>query len=372
MIDRILIRDFQNQQKLVLPLDRITTVCGPTDAGKSSVLQALLWACRNQPSGVDFIRHGAKRASVQLHVGKHRITRDRGQRNHYFLDGVKFAAFKASVPDAIAKVLNVAGINFQEQDDPRFWLSLSPGELSKELNKLIQLDVSDRAITYLANELRNARAQRAVVVERRNEAKATIERLGAVPAMAEEMQAVSALAERLETARSERAKLAQITHQGKTVALACRNAANALNRASKLAQTGSGLATVRAKLARLRSLVTEAGQSRCSTDAPSIDRLQRFRETADAFAERNRALRSLLDDATETRRVLWQIDHDLEVAQTLMHRLAPKQRIKCPKCRHVFSPSPAPTSTSHPRCQHAGPTGTGTKRKRSTSTSLTP
>ncbi len=46
----------------------ITTIVGPTDHGKSSILRALRWVCLNDLSGEQFIREGRKSCAVCLFV----------------------------------------------------------------------------------------------------------------------------------------------------------------------------------------------------------------------------------------------------------------------------------------------------------------
>ena len=69
MLEKLRIINFQKHEDLTVSFDdRITTIVGPSDVGKSAVLRALRWVLTNQPDGSGFIREGEKNASVVLRV----------------------------------------------------------------------------------------------------------------------------------------------------------------------------------------------------------------------------------------------------------------------------------------------------------------
>ena len=109
MIKKLLIRNFQIHSKLKIEFDpRITTIIGSSDVGKSSVIRAIKWVCKNNPQGQAFIKDGTKGTSVKLFVDDKSITRKRTKsENTYFLDKNEFKAFGPNVPDTISKVLNI-------------------------------------------------------------------------------------------------------------------------------------------------------------------------------------------------------------------------------------------------------------------------
>lgn len=143
-LTKLILRNFQRHRKLVLSLSpQVTTIIGDTDAGKSAVLRALRWACRNKPNGTDFVRHGQKRCRVTIQAGEHKVERERGTDNRYLLDGVELKAFGTDVPTPVSKVLRLTDINFQLQHDSPFWFTLSPGELAQRLNEIVNLSKID-------------------------------------------------------------------------------------------------------------------------------------------------------------------------------------------------------------------------------------
>lgn len=157
MLEKILIQNFQKHEKKVIEFDeRITVLTGPSDTGKSSILRALKWVCLNSPQGDAFIRDGSKGTTVRLFIDDSKIGRKRGgSLNAYYLNDQEFKAFGNDVPDTISNILQLDNINFQGQQDPPFWLSLSAGEVSRQLNAIIDLEIVDQALSNIGKKVRH-------------------------------------------------------------------------------------------------------------------------------------------------------------------------------------------------------------------------
>jgi exonuclease SbcC len=168
-LTRLSLRNFQAHARLDIDLDPLATVLvGESDVGKSSVLRALRWLCLNQPSGDAFVRHGAKGCRVTLEVDGHEVTRKRSTKeNSYQLDGGGYAAMGVGgIPLAVADVLTVGEVNFQTQHEPSFWMFKSAGEVSRELNQIVNLGLIDSTLANLASGLKRSRTLVSLTEER--------------------------------------------------------------------------------------------------------------------------------------------------------------------------------------------------------------
>lgn len=153
MIESLHLLNFQCHSDLLVELDpNVTSIVGPSDVGKSAVIRALRWAALNVPVGC-MIRDGAKQARVELIADGRRIARTRGSENSYSLDGKEFRAFRSDVPDEIATLLNLTDANFQGQHDPLYWFSSTAGDVSRQLNSVVNLAVIDRTLAEAARQV---------------------------------------------------------------------------------------------------------------------------------------------------------------------------------------------------------------------------
>lgn len=203
------LKNFQPWQRLDLELDtKATTLVGPSDLGKSSALRAFKWVCTNRPSGDTFIRNGSDGCFVGVEIDGKRLTRKKGKGiNEYRVsafghtEGISiiqradnqadldsrnqdgtgiqnwgrdrqciFKSFGQEVPEPIQKILNVSEVNFQGQFDAPFWLGLTPGQLAKELNGVVDLCLIDSVLAKAASDLRKAKAEAEVCGDRLKEA----------------------------------------------------------------------------------------------------------------------------------------------------------------------------------------------------------
>ena len=167
MLERIQIQDFQRHEKLRIKLDpKITTIVGPSDSGKSSILRAIRWVFLNRPRGNGFIREGQSSTSVSLWVDDRKVKRIRSKtKNQYKLDDATMNAVATTVPEPIADFLNVDDVNFHLQHESPFWFGLSPGEVAKRINSIVDLELVDSTLYALTGALRKS----GVAVEIANE-----------------------------------------------------------------------------------------------------------------------------------------------------------------------------------------------------------
>lgn len=173
MLQKLTIRNFQKHERLVIDFDPLVTVLtGPSDYGKTAVLRALRWLATNRPSGDAFIRHGGDSVKASLRVDGHLVDRIKSKgKNLYRVDGEVYKAFGSDVPEGVLQLLNIGDVSWQLQHSSPFWLSLSPGEVAKQLNQIVNLSLIDTTLANLASELRKSKTKVEVSQERLQESK---------------------------------------------------------------------------------------------------------------------------------------------------------------------------------------------------------
>ena len=169
MIKRLRIKNFQKHKRIDVEFDpHVTSIVGPSDCGKSALIRALRWVVFNKPSGTEFIRSGEEKCSVRVEIEGHTITRIRGKENTYQLDGETFRAFGNDVPGEIQDAMSLGDLNFQEQHDSPFWLSESAGQVSRNLNQIVNLGIIDSSLSEAAKIIRKAKWNSETTKERFN------------------------------------------------------------------------------------------------------------------------------------------------------------------------------------------------------------
>lgn len=265
MIEKLVLNRFQNHLKRVVEFDpHVTTLVGPSDVGKSAVLRALRWVCLNDAGGAADanIKFGEPGCSVRLAVDGRTIRRVRSKagENAYYLDGAVFRAFGNSVPDVIQNLLGVGATNFQEQHDPHFWLSETPGQVSRELNQIVDLGVIDDTLSAAASELRRARSEVEVSEARLLQAQQKKQALAWVVEVDQELACLEAKQATLRIKRDRAAALRHLIAKANDAKRTLEQAGRAVRFGREMAQKGAKLVELTVKRDRLRDLLDKADQ----------------------------------------------------------------------------------------------------------------
>jgi len=162
-IKSITLKNFQSHEHTTIDFDDgVNAIIGLSDSGKTAILRALRWVMTNKPSGEEFRSYWGGDTSVTLELDNGiKVTRGRTNSDNFYVlhtPGVRsdrhqeFRAFGQDVPEEIKKVLNISEINMAAQMDAPFLLSSNPGERAQMLNRIVNLDVIDKAISNVRKE----------------------------------------------------------------------------------------------------------------------------------------------------------------------------------------------------------------------------
>ena len=167
MLTRIRINSIQKHKSLTLNLDKINVITGATDTGKTSVLRGLLWCLTNNESGENLVNNdGATACSVTVTADGHEIERSWSKsKNAYRLDDKTFTTFRTSVPEPIAKLLNITDLNVQERRDLPFMVYYKASECANQFSEMLDLEEIDSTI---ANINRAVKAKTEMFLSLRN------------------------------------------------------------------------------------------------------------------------------------------------------------------------------------------------------------
>jgi DNA repair ATPase RecN len=343
-LQSLTLKNFQAHKDLDVQFSpTLTTIKGATDAGKSAVLRALRWVCLNDIAGADFIREGAKQVTVTLEVTSNlevpstfEIARSKkadATRNTYALDGHEYKAFGQSVPSDIATTLALNKINFQGQHDPPFWFSDTAGEVSRQLNSVIDLSIIDSALANIASAVRVSQERKSICEERLAEAKRQLEELASQKERIENFKALKESRDWAIATADSWIRLRAIVDQIES------------NQADQLAQKAvDGIRLLETMLAvrraqrnaeGLNDIVFQIAEQRARATPPPI-----FSEVKQAFtevlarSEYAERLETLVVAAIEKQNELVLCDADAKRAEAIFHGETKGKR--CPLCQNLI------------------------------------
>jgi len=157
MISSLVIQNYQSHLDTTLEFDPgVNIIIGSSRSGKTAVLRALNWNRYNKPAGLainSYWNRDKKKlpnAPIKsiVKLGKTNIVRERDKTfNGYEIDGERYEAIGADVPDYIEKIWNMGEVNIQKQFDQPFLLSESAAEVARFFNKTIHLDKIDTVLS---------------------------------------------------------------------------------------------------------------------------------------------------------------------------------------------------------------------------------
>lgn len=152
ILKKLKIKNFQSHSDSTIEFDDgINVITGESDSGKSSIFRSLFWNFRNKPAGFHFKRRPTNRGattSVSSEFGDGtKVIRSRGtDHNSYQInDEVLPDAVRSDVPFEVEDAVNIGDYSIQRQLDRYFLIQDTPGEVAKEMNKIVGLDIIHKA-----------------------------------------------------------------------------------------------------------------------------------------------------------------------------------------------------------------------------------
>ena len=168
MLNKIALRNFQCHKSLVLELDKVTTLVGPSDSGKTAVLRALDWLCFNRGRTALLLRRGAPDVTVVAEVDGHQVVRTT-KGNAYALDSAVFTAIGRNIPPEVSALLKMSDDNIQRQHDYLFWFTQTGAGLVSCLNRVVDLTKLENWVSGGVSEERTLKTRLGYLTSRKEE-----------------------------------------------------------------------------------------------------------------------------------------------------------------------------------------------------------
>lgn len=326
MLERLVVRNFQKFRKITVEFDpQITTLWGPTDSGKSTIFRLLRWICLNQRPK-NHINWDSTFASGTLYVDGHTIKRKQSaDENYYQVDGgEKLKAFNKGVPKPVSDILNVSAANFQRQLDAHFWVSLSPGDVSKQLNEIVDLSIIDKSLSEASLRVRRIGAKIGVIQERVEKARAKKKSLQWVRTADVDLQIIEAKQAELSVLTARRKGLEVLLQKVESYEGDLTNLGQAIVDGQELLSKAKSLVQISKRRKRLGALITDLEKSAQYTRfaIPNIKELETIRK-------KRLALEQIIVGLDTIEEQLCRVQKKVRISS---QQLATKQPKLCPVC----------------------------------------
>lgn len=164
MISKITIKNFRSHEDTVIELHPgVNAIIGRGQAGKTNVKRAVEWVANNRPLGTKFVSWWADGEPTEVAVevinpdGAYLVTMAKAGTGSatYSIMGPGwrkpevFEAVGTKVPDPVRRVLNIDTVNMQAQLDQPYLVAGNKGDISRAVNRVIQIEVADKWLSEL-------------------------------------------------------------------------------------------------------------------------------------------------------------------------------------------------------------------------------
>lgn len=163
MLEKLKLLNFQGHIDSTLEFSKgVNVIIGESDEGKSSIIRAIEYLGLNSPSKNNYKNRKCKDKDLMQIAGTFNgtlVTRLKSKTiNQYQINDEKpFKALKTELPDEVQQIMNLKDINIQSQSDAYFMLNLTPGQVAKKINKVVNLEVMHKVLSGTKTDITDAK-----------------------------------------------------------------------------------------------------------------------------------------------------------------------------------------------------------------------
>ncbi len=334
MIEKLQIRNFRAHKRLDIDFSPlVNSIVGQNAVGKSTIIRAIKWVVKNKPAGDSIIKWDADKASVRLIVDENKITRTRSKDvNTYRLNKEKsYKAFRNEVPKDIERIVNLSDINFQGQHDAPFWFCETAGEVSRQLNTIVNLEGIDNTLKNLTSTLHKSRTTIEVIEDRLHKISSQQDSLVYIKEMDGELKEVEHLQEEYQENSSKQATLSDILKlvslhglQGDRAAGISRDGIIALSRGRLYQKIVIQVENLSKAVKLAKSLLITINKK-----PPSLSHLESIKKKQVILFNQYSGLKNLVQKIITHEEIKCQTEEDLKTYKKDMNKVAGG---RCPLC----------------------------------------
>jgi exonuclease SbcC len=335
MLTEIHLTNFQaHRDRQLTFVPNVNLITGKTNSGKSSVFRAIRWLVEHKPiTGLQTFDEPHTEVTIASERGEVTRFKHPSEGYGYRVAGQTFVACATKQPSEVQATLGLSEINLQGQHDAPFLLTLSPGQMAKELNRIVDLSIIDKANAMAASNATRTKGELSAMETIAEKQKAELDQIAWVPGVLAQHESLIVLMQELQDKQSRYTLLSDKTQvvvelSKSLLALeklilglqALADQAKALadkqNRRKAILTTVAPLADVSAKI----SLVNTVGSG--------LAKLKKQGEQIAAKQSRFVVLQSAIQRLTSTKEIHGDVDLLLEASKRLAESRAKQSKLE--------------------------------------------
>jgi hypothetical protein len=211
-------------------------------------------------------------------------------------------AFGSKTPPEVQAALQLSDINFQSQMDAPFWFALSPGELSKRLNEVVDLELIDATLERLGRTVRVAKEKEAIAEAQHASACDRLRSVLHARDFDTDLKVVEELAAQWETLSGRILRARALLNEHRECAVRGRAYTTFLAEGTRLLELGQTAEKAHNRAAKMRTLwdIAQAALKR-STPPPPMHAIERLAARVAHAQKQGEALRLLQSECARQR-----------------------------------------------------------------------
>lgn len=314
---------------------------GGSDAGKSSIIRGLRFACLNHHSP-GYIRSADTKATrgvvgVEFASDSHSnrttasITRTKGKgQNTYTVNGKRLHAIGNRIPPEVYEIAKLVPENFQTQLEPHFWITKPAGQLSKELNRIVDLDIIDKSLKRINDRLREKKIETRICQDRISEAKKELEELQWFKEFERDAEQLLELEKRYGIECDKINRMGRTVEKCHSARLGADRANKAILGALKAVQIGRTLKKLQKQIKELEKTtkgITKTDE--ITKNTPDMTELKKARNKGDQWANDRMKLEELIKRIEIRRKLQFVSEKEIREYRTQLKSM----KKVCPTCK---------------------------------------
>jgi DNA repair exonuclease SbcCD ATPase subunit len=183
MLTEIHLTNFQaHRDRQLTFVPNVNLITGKTNSGKSSVFRAIRWLVEHKPiTGLQTFDEPHTEVTIASERGEVTRFKHPSEGYGYRVAGQTFVACATKQPSEVQATLGLSEINLQGQHDAPFLLTLSPGQMAKELNRIVDLSIIDKANAMAASNATRTKGELSAMETIAEKQKAELDQIAWVP-----------------------------------------------------------------------------------------------------------------------------------------------------------------------------------------------